>query len=92
MAHTPIGEYKFKNLDKNDEKNADFTVVLAAGTRGSMQELLCKNYKINPRNYITLEEYAALFPEITYFVQHEFPNKKRLEWLTANCLTRFGID
>ena len=48
MSHTPISEYKFKNFDKNDPQNLDFTVILAASVRGDNQEQLCNNYKIPP--------------------------------------------
>lgn len=92
MCHTPVREYEFKNLDKCDPANLDFTVVLGAGQRGHISEHLLKNYNIKPNHYITLEEYAAIFPEITYFVRYEFQNKSRLDWLKQNCLSRFNID
>ena len=72
MCHTPVSEYEFKNLDKNDPDNLDFTVLLSAGQRGHTSEHLRKNYKFKPQSYLTLEEYAVLFPEITYFVRYEF--------------------
>jgi len=47
---------------------------------------------MKPQNYITLEEFAAVYPEISYFVRHEFPNKERIAWLRNTCFERYGVD
>ena len=44
-------------------------IVLVVGPKGTQVEL-AKNYDIP--NYISLEEMAALYPDITYFVKHEY--------------------
>jgi hypothetical protein len=92
MCQTPIGEHKFKNIEKNDPANLEFHVILAVGLRGNIQERLCVNYKFKPQNYITMEEYAAIYPEVSYMAQHEFPKQPRIDWLRKNCLSRFDID
>lgn len=62
LCHTPLGEPQIVDRYKDD-------IVLVAGVRGT-QTQLAENYKLH--RYVSLEEYAALQPWISYFTKFDF--------------------
>ena len=63
--------------------------VLVMG-RQDVQGKLAENYQM--KKYITTNEFCALFPEITYYVRYEYPNKKRLEFEKKRFFKRYGFE
>lgn len=62
LCHTPLGEPHI--IDKYKDN-----FVLCVGPRGT-QLPLAENYKIH--KYISIDELAALNPEVSFFVQFEY--------------------
>jgi hypothetical protein len=63
MCHTPLSEIVPKYTNE---------IVLVVGPKWTQTEL-AENYGIPL--YISLEEMAALYPDITYFVRHEYSDE-----------------
>ena len=76
MCHTPCGAI---------QKYDDFVLVM--GPR-DIQTHLAENYGL--KKYVSLEEICALYPTVSQFVAHEYPNPKRLEYLKKQFFERNG--
>jgi hypothetical protein len=58
-----------------EQYNQSEGFMLAIGPPGT-QNKISENYGFT--KYITTEEFAALYPEVTYYVRFEYPSKERL--------------
>jgi len=81
MCHTPFGDPEFQ--EKYNEK-----IILVACLRGAMIEL-AENYQF--KKYITLDEFSAIYPEISYFVGYEY-TEQELAKSKKRVLQRFGVS
>lgn len=81
MSHTPLGDKSI--VDKYSD-----SVILVAGPRGT-QRSLAEWYKLH--RFITMDEVASLFPDISYFVRIDY-TPEMLDQHKKECLKRFGID
>ena len=50
---------------------------------------LAENYKFD--QYITLEEFSSIFPEISYFVKYEY-TESQLKEFKETLMKRFGLE
>lgn len=82
LSHTPFGDPAF--LKKYENK---VILVAAAEFFGTMTEL-AENYKFE--KYITLKEFAAIYPEISYFVKYEY-NDEDLAEAKHQVMSRFEV-
>ena len=70
LCHTPLGEDQLVDIYNHHEG-----YMLAMGPLVT-QKPLAENYGF--KRYVTTEEFAAIFPEVSYYVRFEYPNPARL--------------